>query len=222
MPIICKNALLDFVTPLLSADPVIVEAGAYNGRDTKKLARYWPKGVVHAFEPVPEIFALLQQSVAQEANVVCHPYALSSVVGEAIFYVSQKTENPDQPFQAGSLHKPTGRLAWSPVIYPSTIIVPTITLDAWTQTMNITYVDFLWLDVQGHALAIMQACPIIMKTVKILYLEIEFKQAYEGQSSFDEVIQWLAENQFVEIGRDFDNQEHWFYGNMIFKNNQSL
>ena len=222
MPIIHKNVLLDFVAPLLPPHPIIVEAGAYNGRDTKKLAHYWPKGVVHAFEPVPEIFTLLQQSVAQEANVLCHSYALSSEVGEALFYVSQKAENPDQQFQAGSLRKPTGRLDWSPVTYPSTIVVPTITLDAWAQAMHITHVDFLWLDVQGHALAIMQAAPVIMKTVKILYLEIEFRQAYEGQPSFDEVIQWLAENQFVEIGRDFENQERWFYGNMIFKNTQSL
>jgi len=214
--------LLDFVAPMLPDNPIIVEAGAYNGRDTKKLARHWPNGVVHAFEPVPEIFTLLKQSVGQEPNVICHPYALSSEVGEARFYISQKAKNPGQPFQAGSLYKPTGRLAWSPITYPSTMMVPTITLDVWAQAMHITHVDFLWLDVQGHALAIMKACPVIMKTVKILYLEIEFRQAYEGQSSFNEVIHWLSENQFVEIGRDFENQERWFYGNMIFRNNQPL
>jgi len=33
-------------------------------------------------------------------------------------------------------------------------------------------------------------------------------------------MQWLAENKFVEIGRDFEDQERWFYGNMLFKNSR--
>jgi len=217
MPIIRKDTLLDFVTPFMPDNPIIVEAGAYNGRDTKKLARHWPHGTVHAFEPVPEIFTLLQQAMKQESNVICYPYALSSGTGTALFYVSQKVGYEGQPFQAGSLHKPTGRLLWSEVQYPSTTCVATTTLDAWAHSVGVMHIDLLWLDVQGHALAIMQNSPIIMSTVKILYLEVEFKEAYEGQPTFDTVMQWLAEHNFVELGRDFENQERWFYGNMIFR-----
>ena len=45
----------------LPADPVIVEAGAHLGYDTLAMSRCWPRGHIHAFEPIPSIFSQLQQ-----------------------------------------------------------------------------------------------------------------------------------------------------------------
>lgn len=217
MRIITKQELMPLLKATLKInDPVIVEAGAFNGQDTRRLASCWPAGTVHAFEPVPEIFSLLQHATHNLPQVTCYPYALSTHNGNAIFYLSQKATRPQEPFQAGSLHKPTGRLAWSPIEYPSCTQVNTITLDSWAQRHAINHIDLLWLDVQGHALSIMQAAPVMMATVKLLYLEIEFKEAYENQPTFQEVITWLYAQGFQEIARDFHNQERWFYGNMLF------
>src|SRR5438445_6267236 len=40
----------------LPPNPVIVEAGAYDGKETCVMAAYWPQGYIHAFEPVKELF----------------------------------------------------------------------------------------------------------------------------------------------------------------------
>jgi len=40
----------------LPEKPVILEAGAHKGKDTVELAKIWPKGTIHAFEPVPTLF----------------------------------------------------------------------------------------------------------------------------------------------------------------------
>jgi len=54
--IICKpHQFVDIVAPYLPANPVIIEAGAFNGSDTIKLAKKWPQATIHAFEPVPAI-----------------------------------------------------------------------------------------------------------------------------------------------------------------------
>lgn len=213
-----KNELLPYISQLLTDSPIIVEAGAFNGRDTKKLALHWPHGTIHAFEPVPDIFALLEQTTFDLPNVHRHAYALSTSDGNELFYISEKETKPGQPFQAGSLRKPTGRLTWSPVRYPRTILVPTLTLDTWTQQHALDHIDLLWLDVQGHALPILQAAPHILPKIRFLYLEVEFIEAYEKQQLYPDIKAWLEKQGFKEVARDFDNQERWFYGNVLFSN----
>jgi hypothetical protein len=73
---------------LLPRDPVIVEAGAHGGGDTVRLARAWPRGHVHAFEPVPSLFQRMSTRVRNRHNVSCYPLALSDKVGTAEIFVS--------------------------------------------------------------------------------------------------------------------------------------
>ena len=59
MELFKKNNLLPLISPLLPNNPIVVEAGAFNGADTKEISQFWPQGTIHAFEPVPEIFTKL-------------------------------------------------------------------------------------------------------------------------------------------------------------------
>ena len=43
----------------LPENPVILEAGAHKGKDTVEMAKLWPAGTIHAFEPVPSLFKKL-------------------------------------------------------------------------------------------------------------------------------------------------------------------
>jgi FkbM family methyltransferase len=216
MRIVKKDKLFPFLSPLLPENPVIVEAGTFNGKDTLLIARQWPKSTIHAFEPVPEIFSLLQKNTAHLPNIHRYCYALSNASGTAQFYLAEQPKKPGLPCPAGSLREPRDRLNFSPITYPKTTTVTTITLDAWAEQHNITYVDLLWLDVQGHALTILQASPQILSTLKVLHVEVEFNEAYKGQASFDEVKMWLETQRFEEVARDFEDQTSWFFGNAVF------
>src|SRR6478752_5555739 len=105
--------LFSTIAPYLPENPIIVEAGSFDGRDTIRLHRQWPAATIHAFEPVPEIFQMLQDNTREIPNIVRHPYALSDVTGTAIFYVSESPKRPGKPFQAGSLLEPKERLKLS-------------------------------------------------------------------------------------------------------------
>ena len=70
----------------LPDDPVIIEAGAYNGGDTYELARRWPRGHIHAFEPVPELFEAVKQQTSNVKNVSYYPIALGEKNGTAEFF----------------------------------------------------------------------------------------------------------------------------------------
>lgn len=212
------QSALRYLTPKLPHNPIIVEAGAFNGQGTTILSSNWPQGTIHAFEPVPELFANLQQAVQHQNNVVCYPYALGASNGTAIFNIAEKPKYPGMPSQAGSLLKPKNRLHLSPMVYTKTIEVSTITLATWAQSNHINHINLLWLDVQGYALNVLKASSDILQSIQVIYTEVEFVEAYEHQYYYEDVKAWLEEQNFVMIACDFANQNDWFFGNVIFLN----
>ena len=211
-----KKELFLELQNMLPKNPVIIEAGAYHGKDTKRLSSNWPHGTIYAFEPVPEIFKRLQNNTKKLTNIVCVPLALSNTTGQATFYVSEKPTRKDQPFQAGSLKKPQERLHWSDVTYPKTITVQTTTLDDWATQNDITKIDFLWLDAQGNAYEILQGAQKLLPTVTAIWVEVEFIQAYEKQTQYEQLKAYLETQGFQAIAKDFENQTDWFFGNVLF------
>lgn len=208
--------VLRTVAPYLPEDPVIVEGGSFTGHDTLRINSAWPRGKVHAFEPVPALFEQLQKNCIHAPNVQCYQQALSDSTGNTSFYVAHKPNKLDMPTQAGSLLKPKERLKHSPIVFNETIQVSTITLDAWAQEHGISKIDFLWLDVQGAELPILKASKKILPTVKAIYTEVEFIEAYESQALYQDVKLWLTQQGFTMIARDFEEQPRWFFGNALF------
>src|SRR5438309_5767338 len=168
MIIFNSHRTVEVLKPFLPDNPIIVEAGAFDGNDTNKMALQWPNGTVHAFEPVPEIYERLLDNTTAFTNIVYHPCALSDHTGTALFYISERPTRPGVASQAGSLHKPKERLSKSPLIFPRTTTVPTITLDQWADENGISALDLLWLDTQGHELAILQAAPHMISKIKVV------------------------------------------------------
>ncbi len=207
---------LDIITPYLPNDPIIIEAGAFIGRNTLRLANHWPNATIYAFEPVNYLFKQLQDTTKDLPNVHCYKQALSDKNGTAQLYISERTDKPGIPNQGNSLHKPKERLKWSPLIYPRTIDVETITLNSWTQKNNVQHIDLLWLDVQGHAFNILQASTGILKRIKAIFSEVEFIPAYENQVQFQEIKQWLENHNFKFVAKNFENEESWFFGDALF------
>lgn len=207
---------LDHIKPYLPENPIIIEAGAYKGKETIKLATQLPHGTVHAFEPVPEIFAQLEANTAHLPNVHRYPIALSSTTGTTKIHLSEHPDRPGITSQGNSLLAPKERLNLSPLIFPKAIEVPTITLDDWAKQHAIDHIDLLWLDLQGLELAVMQSSLAMLATVHAILTEVEFVQAYEGQPQYPEVKAWLESQGFSMIGKDFPDNPSWFFGNALF------
>jgi len=214
---ICKqHELLPLAKNYVPDRPVIVEAGAYKGQDSLRMAQLFPGATLHLFEPVPDIFKQLAENTADIPNVHLWPSALSNHTGTASFYIAEKKGKPGITTQAGSLLQPQERLHYSSIIYPRTIMVPTISLDDWAYKHAISHIDFLWLDLQGHELAVLQHSTHLLKTVSTLFIELHFTKAYQHQPLASEVINWLDEQGFMMVAKDYDNQEQWFFGNGLF------
>jgi FkbM family methyltransferase len=211
-----RRQVLDIVQTYLSSNPLIVEAGAFLGHDTIKMATRWPQGVVHTFEPIPPVFQELVTRTTQFPNIRCHERALSTVTGVLPLHVSYKPTRTNWPTQASSLHAPFKRNEWSPIQFPHTIQVPTVTLPDWMHQHQISKIDLLWLDLQGHELAVLQGAVDVLPQVQVIHTEVYFDQAYHNQPTHTEVVNWLESQNFVAVAQDFQNPPDWHFGNMIF------
>ena len=216
MIIFNSHKTIDIVKQFLPDNPVIVEAGAFDGNDTKKMAKQWPNATIHAFEPLPEIYDRLVTNTTELNNVHYYRLALSSNNGTELFYVSERSTRPGVASQAGSLRKPKQRLSKSPLIFPRTTMVQTVTLDTWANENAIQTIDLLWLDTQGHELVILQAAPIMIKNITVILAEVSFIESYEGQPLYEDIVAWMTNHGFDHIGRDFEDTNTSFFGNALF------
>jgi len=192
-----NDSALKMITSILPQNPIIIEAGAYDGGDTVKLASMWPKGHVFAFEPVPELYKKVVNTTQGFDNISSYPLALSDKEGTADFFVSSQDTTPDEPYASGSLLAPEKHLVEYPhILFKKKLIIPTTTIDLWANKNNIDHVDFIWLDTQGSELRILKNAIKTLKTVKAVLAEVEFIEAYKNQPLFTEIKEWMENNGF--------------------------
>ncbi len=209
---------IKFIRNYLPKDPIILEAGAYDGKETIKLMQFWLKGTVYSFEPVPQLYEKLLHRTRQYNRIHVYPQALSDKIGTAQFHVSSFEDSPDEASASSSLLQPKEHFKYAPIVhFDSTITVPTTTIDAWADEHGIDHIDFMWLDMQGAELQALKAAPKMLKTVKVILTEVEFIEAYKGQPLYQEIKTWLEAQGFEIIGADVDLEKpnHWF-GDVLF------
>ena len=81
---------------LAAESAVILDVGAYVGFYSVVAGRANPRAQVHAFEPMPAIYARLEQNIAlnELTNVAAHRVALGPSAGTSTFYYLAETELP--------------------------------------------------------------------------------------------------------------------------------
>lgn len=191
----------DIVRQFLPKNPVVVEAGAHIGRDTIKMATLWPEATIYAFEPVPELFRQLKERTQDFANVYCYQLALSDRTGTAHLNVSTGATTA-----ASSLLEPHEYKKERRNVSFHTITVETVTLDAWAQKEKIERIDFLWLDMQGHELAVLKVAPRMLSTVSALVVEASLTERFKGNPLYNEVRSWIEAQGFKAVLED--NPKH--------------
>lgn len=215
------DEILKFVKNYLPLDPKIIDAGAYDCSDSLRMTYVWPQSQIYAFEPIPENYRLAIKKIKNTPNIICFPYALSEKDGFSKMIVSEWTFKPGKPSESSSILPPKDHLKYCNVVkFPNSIEVQTYTLDSWAKIHNIEKIDMLWLDLQGVELNVLKASPNILSTVKIILSEVEFVEAYEGQYLYDDVKNWLENENFILVGADFNilnpkENGRWF-GNALF------
>ena len=145
-------------------------------------------------------------------NINCYNSALGDHSGFTRINVSEGKSNA-----SSSILKPKEHLNVHPdVFFNKEIEVPIITLDKWAEENSIEKVDFLWFDLQGFEYQVLNASPKILSTVKTIYTEVSFINAYENTLLYPEFKKWLENEGFYENILDSQNSD---MGNALFVRN---
>lgn len=194
---------------MLPFDPVIVEAGAHVGYDTIEMAKLWSNGTIYSFEPVPNLFSILEKSTCQYTNVYRFNVALANHTGQAKLFVSSGKSDG-----SSSLLSPKEHTVVHPDVYfEKEIVVKTTTLDDWAEQQKIAKVDFLWLDLQGFELAVLKAMPRIMPSVSVIHTEVSLIEVYDGVPLYPELRNWLELQGFHVVREELPWRD---MGNVLF------
>ena len=193
--------------------PVIVEAGAYNGDDTLRLAAQWPDAVIYPFEPVPELFDVLCRRLAHLPNVRPQPYALGTADGKAEMWLSRSEHLDTKVGAASAIIPPTENTLESKWLsFEGRLEVPMRTLDSWMAEQGISRVDFAWLDLQGVELPVLAASPLFTDSLMAACLEVSRVELYRGQALYAEVMAWMKSRAFKPV----INRVPVPFGNILF------
>ncbi|MFK7949216.1 MAG: FkbM family methyltransferase [Saprospiraceae bacterium] len=182
------------IAKYLPENPIIFEAGASNGIDSLELCKQFPKGHIHAFEPIPAVFAELKKRVEGQQNISLYPIALDGKNGVTTMYLSGDS---DDTRSSSSLLKPKEHINFHEHIpFEEELSVPVKTIDTWAAENGVTQIDFMWLDMQGNELTALKAAPNILKTVKVIYTEVSLIETYEEVPLYEDYKKWLVSQGF--------------------------
>ncbi len=199
------TSMFNYLKKFLPDAPIILEAGANLGEDTKIMKSIWPQAKLHVFEPLPWSFKKMASNVEHLDNVVCYECALSTYSGTADFFVDIPNNG------ASSLLRPVdfNRHEFD----PQPITVKCTTIDTWAHGHNVKHIDFMWLDMEGYELFALQNGLSILDTVRVIYTEVNYQLTREGTSFYHDLRPFLESHGFVEIWKE---GEHGRFGNALF------
>lgn len=155
---------LQFLKNYVQKDWICLDVGANIGFYTLNLSKLvGENGKVYALEPSPKNFRELEKNIELNAldNCVACNIALSSDRGDFVFSVS-----PDRNSGWGRLGK------WRSA--QSEIIVKVDTLDQFVEEQNISIVDFLKIDIEGHELEFLKGAEKCLRSRLIDRIMIEY------------------------------------------------
>lgn len=91
-------------------------------------------------------------------------------------------------------------------------------LDEWAVQNNVDHIDFMWLDMQGAEMKMLQGAPQILKNVSVIYTEVNFYEVYAGCPTYPEYRAWLESQGFKVVYEDIKS---WIdFGDVLFVRNK--
>jgi FkbM family methyltransferase len=174
----------------------VLDVGANVGYTTRFFAKEVGRnGSVHAFEPNPLIFPLLQANLARFRNVDVYNLGLSNAAGEVPLFLAGNNH-----FVGGfSPEYAVRQLAYGTKKTPERIGAQVAEGGEFLRAHGIEAVDVVKIDVEGWELKVLAGLESVISASRSLIIFCELNpmaQECAGRNSV-ELIQWLFDHQFA-------------------------
>ena len=181
-------------------DPVILDIGCNDGTHTLKFLSLFKNPAVYSFEPDPRAQERFKTKVTDQRARLFN-VALAAVDGSADFYVSGGYPSaewedvmPNGWDMSGSIRKPAEhRKAFPWCTFDQKIEVRTQRLDTWCRDESVEAIDFIWADVQGAEVDLIDGGQRALRQTRYLYTEYSNQELYEGQVRLGAILKLLPD-----------------------------
>jgi FkbM family methyltransferase len=190
-------------------DPVILDIGCNDGSHTLKFLTLFKNSAVYSFEPDPRAQERFKSKVTDE-RARLFEVALAAVDGSADFYVSGGYPSeewhevmPKGWDMSGSIRKPAQHRKAHPwCTFDQKIVVRTQRLDTWRREESVELIDFIWADVQGAEVDLIEGGQTTLEQTRYLYTEYSNRELYEGQARLGTILKLLPK---FEVACRYEN-----------------
>ncbi len=208
----------------------IIEIGGHYGEDTLRFHKYFPNSKIYCFEPDPRNIHILKKFCGSIANVEVIEKAVSNTPGDDVQFYQATAPSASIPtkykfidekdFEEHNLSG-SGASSLCRVNEPSTfellnsVQIQTVRLDEWVLKKDIPFIDFIWIDVQGHEKNVMEGMIRILPRIK--YIQLEYGETiYEGGLTKNETLTMMTKYNFKLV---MDYNPNSKTGDFLFENN---
>ena len=160
----CEPELL-YLSQVLKDDSVFIDIGTNKGIYLYQAEKTIKNGTIIGFEPNKKLVAFVSK-LFKTAKV--YPFAVSSKSGISVLNIPKKGNGlQDTRASLEALGDDVEKIE-----------IDTIRLDDWVKEQEITKIDLVKIDVEGHEFDSVKGCEIILKTIRpVFIIEIELRHA---------------------------------------------
>ncbi|WP_293303690.1 FkbM family methyltransferase [Pedobacter sp. UBA5917] len=179
---VASTLILHNCTHHIPALSTIIDAGANKGQFAIAANHFYPKAQIHSFEPLPEVFTVLQHNTSRLSVISTYNMALGNSNGTLEFY-SNAYSHASSALHVSALQKD---------MLPKTarsqqIEIPVQRLDDLHHKINFNAPVLLKMDVQGFEKEVLKGAANCLHQIDYLLFETSFVQMYDGEPLFDEM-----------------------------------
>ena len=174
---------------------IYIEVGSNEGTDTTKFIS--EDSVVFCFEPIAELAYKLWQKFKHN-NVIVLPFAVDIDNSFKQFNIAGHSNQGCSSLNKfkNNIHEVwPGRPDFN---FTESYVVPTIRLDSFIHMYNITKIDYIWIDAQGHDFNVLKSLGNNLSIVQEGRCEAAYNiPLYEGVDNYyQNIIEFLHKNDF--------------------------
>ena len=207
-----------------SKDLIIFDIGANIGQTVDEMLKTFPKSKIFSFEPQPDIYKKLNEKYKNYNNVTTFKLGLSNTKNNLSLYLNSANNSVSSSFNPLNLDSNSIKRNLHPKENfhknnnQKIIPVEVDTLDNISENTNISNIDILKLDTQGHELEILEGAKKLLKNkkIKVVISECIFDDLYENTRKIAPgLFNTMYQNEFYlydisHIYKDYErNQTLW-------------
>ena len=170
--------------------PMIFDVGANIGQTITDFRSFFPRSVIHSFEPSPTTFQALTRHAGGRKDVHLWNFAFGSTPGRMTL---RENSFPVMSFLQLGDH------GWGQVVRETPVEIKTV--DQFCREQSIEKVDILKSDTQGFDLEVLLGAEQMIRDGRIglVYLEVIFAALYENQPSISRIYDFMLDRDFYLV-----------------------